>query len=111
MLSFDIFEPPNNCICASLLAYSCFLSNNLVFLLLIYSLLGIPISLSAGFINLHSGLFVVFVQNYNTNLLKDPAVPTTKECSCLKNPNCQLGEKCLLECLIYHAQVNRSDTN
>ena len=51
------------------------------------------------------------IQNYNTNILKDPVASTAKQCSCWQNSNCPLAEKCLSECLLYHAQVNRSDIN
>ena len=42
-------------------------------------------------------------QNLNTNLLKDPAAPIAKECSCRQKFNCLLAKKCLTECLIYYA--------
>ena len=51
------------------------------------------------------------IQNHNTNILKDPVASTAKECSCWQNSNCPLAEKCLSECLLYNAQVNRSDIN
>ena len=51
------------------------------------------------------------IQNHNNNLLKDPVVSTAKECSCWQKSNCPLAEKCLSECLVYHAQVDRSDIN
>ena len=51
------------------------------------------------------------IQNHNSNLLKDPVASTAKECSCLQKSNCPLAEKCLSECLVYHAQVDRSDIN
>ena len=51
------------------------------------------------------------IQNHNTNFLKDPIVSTAKECSYQQKSNCPLTEKCLSECLVYHAQVNRSDIN
>ena len=43
--------------------------------------------------------------------MKDPIASTTKECSCWQKSNCPLAEKCLSECLVYHAQVDRSDIN
>ena len=46
------------------------------------------------------------IQNYNTNLLKDTTAPTVKECSCQ-----QKSRKFSSECLVYHAQVDRSDIN
>ena len=51
------------------------------------------------------------IQNHNTNLLKDPVAPTAKECSCRQKSNCLLAEKCFSECLVYHAQVDRSNIN
>ena len=51
------------------------------------------------------------IQSHNTNLLKDPIASTAKECSCQQKSNCSLTEKCLSECLVYHAQVDRSDIN
>ena len=51
------------------------------------------------------------IQKHNTNLLKDPVASTAKECSCRQNFSCPLAEKCLSECLVYHAQVDRSDIN
>ena len=51
------------------------------------------------------------IQYHNTNLLKDLVASTTKECSCRQKSNCPLAEKCLSECLVYHAQVDRSDIN
>ena len=51
------------------------------------------------------------IQNHNTNLLKDPVASTAKECSCLQKFNCPLAEKCFSECLVYHAQVDRSNIN
>ena len=53
----------------------------------------------------------MFIQNHNTNLSKDPTALTTKECNCQQNSNCPLAEKFLSECLVYHAQVDRSDIN
>ena len=44
-----------------------------------------------------------FIQNLNTNLLKDLAAPTVMECSCQQKSNCPLAEKYLSECLVYHA--------
>ena len=51
------------------------------------------------------------IQNLNTNLLKDPVVPTGEECICQERSNCPLAEKCLSERLLYHAQVDRYDIN
>ena len=51
------------------------------------------------------------IQNHSTNLLRDLVASTTKECSCRQKSNCPLAEKCLSECLVYHAQVDRSDIN
>ena len=51
------------------------------------------------------------IQNHNNNLLKDPVVSTAKECSCRQKCNCPLAKKCLSECLVYHAQVDRSNIN
>ena len=51
------------------------------------------------------------MQNHNTNLLKDPGAPAAKECSYRQKSNCPLAEKCFSECLVYHAQVDRSDIN
>ena len=51
------------------------------------------------------------IQNDNTNLLKDPVASSAKECSCRQKSNWPLTEKCSSECLVYHAQVNRSDVN
>ena len=53
----------------------------------------------------------MFIQNHNTNLSKDPTALTTKECNCQQNSNCPLAEKFLSECLVYRAQVDRSDIN
>ena len=50
-------------------------------------------------------------QNHNTNLLKDPVASTVKKCSCRQKSNCPLAEKCLSKCLVYHAQIDRSDIN
>ena len=49
------------------------------------------------------------IQKHNTNLLKDPIASTAKECSCRQKSDCPLAEKCLSECLVYHAQIDRSD--
>ena len=49
------------------------------------------------------------IQNHNTNLR--PVASTTKECSSRQKSNRSLAEKCLSECLVYHAQVDRSDIN
>ena len=49
------------------------------------------------------------IQNHNTNLLKHPVASTAKECSFRQNSDCPLAAKCLSECLVYHAQVKRSD--
>ena len=35
---------------------------------------------------------VSIIQNYNTNLLKDPVPSTAKECSCRQKSNCPLAE-------------------
>ena len=51
------------------------------------------------------------IQKHNTNLLEDPVASTAKECSCQQKSNCPLAEKCLSECLVYHAQADRSDIN
>ena len=51
------------------------------------------------------------IQNQNTNLLKDPIASTAKERSCWQKSNCPPAQKCLSECWIYLAQVDRSDTN
>ena len=51
------------------------------------------------------------IQNHNINFLKDPAAPKAKECRCRQTSNCPLAEKCLSECLVYHAHVDRSDIN
>ena len=51
------------------------------------------------------------IQNHNTNLLKDLVASTTKKCSCRQKSNCPLAEKFLSECLVYHAQVDKSDIN
>ena len=51
------------------------------------------------------------IQNHNTNLLKDPVASTAKECSCRQKSNYPLAEKCLSECLVYQAWVDRSDKN
>ena len=48
------------------------------------------------------------IQNHNTNLLKDPIISKAKECSCQHKSNGPLAEKCLSECLVYHAKVDRS---
>ena len=45
------------------------------------------------------------IQNHSTNLLKDLLAPTGKKCSCPP------AEKRSPECLVYHAQVSRSDMN
>ena len=45
------------------------------------------------------------IQNHNTNLLKDPLASTAEECSCRQKYHFPLAEKCLSECLVYHAQV------
>ena len=51
------------------------------------------------------------IQNHNTNVLKDPVASTAKECSCQQKSNCPPSEKFLSKCLVYHAQVDRSDVN
>ena len=51
------------------------------------------------------------IQKHNTKLLKDPIASTAKECHFRQKSNCLLAEKCLSECLVYHAQVDRSDIN
>ena len=51
------------------------------------------------------------IQNHNTNLLKDPVASPEKTRSCRQKSTCPLAEKCLSECLVYHAQVYRSDIN
>ena len=51
------------------------------------------------------------IQKHNTNSLKDPVASTAKKCSCQQKSNCPLAEKCLSECLVYHAQADRSDIN
>ena len=51
------------------------------------------------------------MQNHKTNFLKDPIAPTAKECSCRQKSNYPLAEKCLSECLVYHAQVDRPALN
>ena len=43
------------------------------------------------------------IRYHNTSLLKDP-VPTGK-------PECPLDKKCLSECLVHNASVDRLDTN
>ena len=53
----------------------------------------------------------IIIQNNSTNLFKDPVASTAKECSCQQKSNCPLTEKCLSQCLVYHAQVDRSDIN
>ena len=45
------------------------------------------------------------IQNHDTNLLKDPLASTAEEYSCRQKYNCPLAEKCLSQCLVYHAQV------
>lgn len=51
------------------------------------------------------------IQNHYTNLLKDPAAVTAKECSFWQKSNCPLAEKFLSGSLVYHAEVDRSDMN
>ena len=51
------------------------------------------------------------MQKLNTNLLKDPVASKAKECGCRQRSIWPLAEKCLTECLVYHAQVDRSDIN
>ena len=50
-------------------------------------------------------------RNHSNSLLKDPAPTDIKECSCGRKPECPLDKKCLSECLVYNASVNRLDTN
>ena len=54
---------------------------------------------------------ICVIQNHKTNLLKDLVASTAKECSCQQVSNCPIAEKCLSECLVYHAQVDRSNIN
>ena len=49
------------------------------------------------------------IQNYNTNLLKNPAASTAEKCSYQQKSSYWLAEKCFSECLVYHAQVDGSD--
>ena len=49
------------------------------------------------------------IQIHNTNLLRDPAVLTGKECSCCHS--CPLAEKYFSECLVYNAQGDWSYIN
>ena len=51
------------------------------------------------------------IQNHNTTLLKDPVATTAKKFSCRQKSKCPLAQKCLSECLVYHAQVDKSDIN
>ena len=50
----------------------------------------------------------IIIQNHNTNLLKDPVASTVKESNCQQKSNYPLTEKCLSQCLVYHAKVDRS---
>ena len=52
-----------------------------------------------------------FIQNHNTVLLKSSVASTAKECSYRQKYNCPQAEKCLSECLAYHAEIDRSDRN
>ena len=52
-----------------------------------------------------------FIQNHNTVLLKSSVASTAKECSYRQKYNCSQAEKCLSECLAYHAEIDRSDIN
>ena len=52
-----------------------------------------------------------FIQNHNTVLLKSSVASTAKECSYRQKYNCSQAEKCLSECLAYHAEIDRSDRN
>lgn len=51
------------------------------------------------------------IQNHNNNLLKIPAAPTAKECSCPKNSNRPVTKNCLSKSLVYSAQVDMSGIN
>ena len=50
-------------------------------------------------------------RNHNISLLKDPTPFDIKECSCRQKPECPLGKKCLSECLVYNASVDKLNTN
>ena len=51
------------------------------------------------------------IQNHSTDLLKDTVAPIPKKCSSRQKFNCPLVEKCVSECLVYYAQVDRPDIN
>ena len=52
-----------------------------------------------------------FIRSHNTSLLKDPVPTDIKERSCRRKLERPLNKKCLSECLIYKASVERPDTN
>ena len=54
---------------------------------------------------------VSVIQNHSTNLFKDPTAPTARKCNFRQMSNCPLYEKCIRECLVSHAQVDRFDIN
>ena len=54
---------------------------------------------------------VSVIQNHSTNLFKDSTAPTARICNFRQRSNCPLYEKCLSECLVYHAQVDRFGIN
>ena len=51
------------------------------------------------------------IQNHNSTLLKNPVASVANGFSCRQKSKCPLAQKCLSECLVYHAQVDKSDIN
>ena len=51
------------------------------------------------------------IQSHNNSLLKDPVPTDIKEYSCRRKPKCPLDKKCLSECLVCNALVDRLETN
>ena len=51
------------------------------------------------------------IRSQYTSLLKGPVPTDVKECSCRRKPECPSDKKCLSECLVYNASVDRLDNN
>ena len=51
------------------------------------------------------------IRNHNSSLLKDPVPTDIKEYSCCRKPECPLDKKCLSECQVFKASVDRLDNN
>ena len=51
------------------------------------------------------------IRDHDTRLLKDPVPTDLKEWSCRRKSECALDKKCLSECLLCNASVDRLDAN